>query len=69
MTAGRWGVGGDFKGGDRSKADGGSQAGGRLTFPHPPEPLATLAENSGPACWMERTDGQSAEGTGEGTNS
>lgn len=34
-----WKVGGreDFKGSERSKADGGSQAGGWLTFPHPPE--------------------------------
>lgn len=66
-----WRVGGrgDFKGCEGSKADGGSQAGGWLTFPHPRSALATLAENSGPACWMERTDGQSAKGTSERANS
>lgn len=66
-----WRVGGrgDFKGCEGSKADGGSQAGGWLTFPHPLSALATLAENSGPACWIERTDGQSAKETSERANS
>lgn len=66
----RVGGGGDFKGWEGSKADGGSLTAGGSPFPtRRRERAATLVENSGPACWVERTDGQSAKGTLERANS
>lgn len=62
------GGGGDFKDWEGSKADGGSQAEGGSPFHTPLSALATLTENSGPAYWVERTDGQSAKRTLERAN-
>lgn len=69
MTAGRWGVGATSKAGKDQKQMEGPRRVGGSPFHTPLSSLATLAENSGPACWMEGTDGQSANRTLEKANS
>lgn len=69
MTAGRWGVGATSKAGrDQKQMEGPRRVGGS-PFHTPLGALTTLAEDSGPACWMERTDGHLAKGTRERANS
>lgn len=53
---------------DQKQMEGPRRVGGSPLHT-PLSALATLAENSGSACWMERTDGQSAKGTLERANS
>lgn len=69
MTAGRWGVGETSKAGRDQKQMEGPRRVGSSPFHTPLSTLATFAENSGPAHWMERTDGQSAKGSREKANS
>lgn len=67
MTAGRWGVGVTSKTGkDQKQMEGPRRRAVHLSTP--PSALATLTENSGPAYWVERTDGQSAKRTLERAN-